>query len=114
MSTYDGKTFRSASNTANGEVGDETRFHYHQDGNTVWAEYVGGSVVRGTLIAVVTEDGGLDTRYQHVNVKRELMTRRCRSRLELLEDERLRMHERWKWTSGDLSEGESVVEEVRE
>lgn len=39
MNIYDGKTFRSAANTANGEVGAETLFHYHQDGETVWAEY---------------------------------------------------------------------------
>ncbi|KAH6889184.1 hypothetical protein B0T10DRAFT_48241 [Thelonectria olida] len=114
MSIYDGKTFRSASNTANGEVGSETLFHYHQDGNIVWAEYSGGSIVRGTLIAVVTgEDNSLDMRYHHVNVEGELMTGRCKSRPEVLEDGRLRMHETWKWTSGDESEGESIIEQVK-
>jgi hypothetical protein len=53
-------------------------------------------------------------RYHPVNDAGELMTGRCRSTPELLPDGRLRLHERWQWTSGDGSEGESVVEEVRE
>ncbi|PWI71740.1 hypothetical protein PCL_11834 [Purpureocillium lilacinum] len=114
--SYDGKTFRSTSNTANGEVGAETTFHYHQDGSIVWAEYAGGSVVRGSLVAVVvaTQGDSLDMRYNHVNREGQLMTGRCVSRPEVLPDGRLRMHETWRWTSGDESSGESVVEEVRE
>ncbi|GJN66168.1 hypothetical protein VFPFJ_10240 [Purpureocillium lilacinum] len=114
--SYDGKTFRSTSNTANGEVGAETTFHYHQDGSIVWAEYAGGSVVRGSLVAVVvaTQGDSLDMRYHHVNREGQLMTGRCVSRPEVLPDGRLRMHETWRWTSGDESSGESVVEEVRE
>ncbi|KAJ6445171.1 antigenic cell wall galactomannoprotein [Purpureocillium lavendulum] len=113
--SFDGKTFRSKSNTANGEVGAETTFHYHQDGNVVWAQYAGGSVVRGSLIAVVAEGSSkLDMRYHHVNRDGKLMTGRCVSRPEVLPDGRLRMHETWKWTSGDESSGESIVEEVRE
>ncbi|KAK7431339.1 hypothetical protein QQZ08_002110 [Neonectria magnoliae] len=113
MSLYNGKTFRSASNTANGEVGAETLFHYHQDGSIVWAEYGGGSIARGTLIAVAATDNSLDMRYQHVNHEGELMTGQCRSTPEVLEDGRLRMHEKWAWTSGNRSEGESVIEEVK-
>lgn len=113
MALYDGKVFRSTSSTANGEVGAETRFHYHQDGALVWAEYAGGSVVKGSLVALVSpDDGSLDMRYHHVNRSGELMTGRCRSVPEELADGRLRMHEKWEWTSGDCSSGESVVEEV--
>ncbi|SPN96650.1 uncharacterized protein DNG_00171 [Cephalotrichum gorgonifer] len=110
---YDGKIFRSEANTANGEVGAETLFHYHQDGTIVWAEYSGGSIVKGTLIAVVQEGNCLDMRYQHVNRNGDLMTGRCQSTPEILADGRLRLHEKWQWTSGDLSFGESVIEEVQ-
>ncbi|KAM0268541.1 hypothetical protein ACHAQH_009956 [Verticillium albo-atrum] len=111
---YHNKIFSSASNTPNGEVSSATRFHYRQEGKIVWAEYGGGSIVKGFLIATMAEDESLDMRYEHVNDKGELMTGRCRSVPEKLEDGRLRMHETWKWTSGDETEGESVVEEVRE
>ena len=113
MASYDGRTFRAASNASNGEVGDDTRFHYHQQGNIVWAEYAGGSIVKGSLIATVQRDGSLDMRYHHVNTDGALMTGQCRSTPETLPDGRLRMHEKWQWTSGDQSSGESTIEEVR-
>ncbi|KAL5344989.1 hypothetical protein ACLOAV_009942 [Pseudogymnoascus australis] len=113
--SYDNKTFRSASNTANGEVGAETAFHYHQDGAVVWAEYSGGSVVRGSIIAKIRPEDGdsLDMRYHHVNRDGRIMTGQCVSHPEVLADGRLMMHEVWQWTSGDGSSGESIIEEVR-
>jgi len=44
---FDGKVFVSIANTENGEVGEDTLFHYHQDGDIVTAEYEGGSIVKG-------------------------------------------------------------------
>lgn len=67
----------------------------------------------GSLIAkVIGENGVLDMRYQHVNVGGELVTGRCRSTPERLGDGRLRMHEVWQWTCGDMRIGRGVVEEV--
>lgn len=111
---YDGKIFRSTTNTNNGEVSSATVFHYHQNGNIVTADYGGGSIVRGSLIAVVQTDNSLDMRYQHVNTRGELMTGMCLSRPEHLSDGRLRMHEKWQWTCGDQSSGESTIEETKE
>lgn len=109
---YDNKTFRSVTNTDNGEVSSETLFHYHQQDKLVWAEYAGGSIVKGFLIAVVQPDNSLDMRYEHVNTQGELMTGRCLSTPELLPDGRIRLHEQWQWTSGDQSSGQSVIEEI--
>jgi hypothetical protein len=114
VATMYNKTFTPLSNTSNGEVSSATLFHYHQKDHIVWAKYNDGSIVKGSLIATVQDkDGTLDKRYQHVNTKGELMTGCCESRLERLEDGRLRMHEKWQWTSGDCSKGGSVVEEVK-
>ncbi|GAB3766795.1 n-acetylglutamate synthase [Spirosoma pomorum] len=109
---YDNKLFRSVTNTDNGEVSGDTLFHYHQQDQLVWAEYAGGAIVKGHLIATVLDDYSLDMRYQHVNKQNELMTGRCHSVPERLPDGRLRIHESWQWTSGDNSSGESIVEEV--
>ena len=79
----------------------------------VWAEYGGGSIVKGFLIATVKEDATLDARYEHVNTSGDLMTGRCKTVLEELKDGRIRLNETWQWTSGDESKGESTVEEVR-
>ncbi len=58
-------------------------------------------------------EGRLDMRYHQVNDRGELMTGVCRSTPELLPDGRIRLHEAWRWTSGDGSSGISVLEEVR-
>jgi hypothetical protein len=109
---YDQRKFRSVQNSRSGEVGSETIFTYHQQENVVWAEYSGGLVLRGTLLAIADENGGLDMRYQHINAAGELMTGNCRTLLEVLPDGRYRSHESWQWTCGDCSKGTSVIEEV--
>jgi hypothetical protein len=109
---YDKKIFSSVSNTDNGEVSAATTFWYHQEGDIVWAEYRGGSVVKGFLIAKVLTDGVLDMVYQHLNTDGEFRTGVCRSTPEILPDGRIRLHERWQWTNGDGSEGASVIEET--
>jgi len=109
---YDNRTFKSVSNSETGEVSSETLFHYHQKESLVWAEYAGGEIVFGSLIAKVLADGSLDMRYQHLNTKNELMTGRCVSKPEISESGKIRLFERWEWTSGDFSRGESVIEEI--
>lgn len=111
MPNYNKKIFKSTSNTSNGEVGSETLFHYHQDGNVVWAEYSGGAILKGFLIAKVLDNDALDMRYEHINQVGDLMTGICFSKPEILSDGRVRLYEKWQWTSGDFSSGESIIEE---
>lgn len=108
---YNNRRFRSIENSATGEVSAETVFTYHQSGDIVWAEYSGGSIARGHLIAKCNSDGVLEMRYHHINTGGELMTGECISTPETLPDGRLRLYEKWRWTSGDLSAGESIIEE---
>jgi hypothetical protein len=112
MIRYDGRLFRSVENSAGGDVGSATTFHYRQEDDVVWATYSGGSVRFGTLLATVDADGNLDMRYQHVSVDGQFKTGRCQSRPEKLPDGRLRLHERWQWTGGADGEGVSIIEEI--
>jgi hypothetical protein len=109
---YEGRRFRSVGNSETGEVGPETVFDYSQDGDVVSATYGGGGVRSGFLIATADGEGNLDARYAHVNASGELMTGECRTTPERLPDGRLRLHEEWRWTSGDGSSGRSIVEEI--
>ena len=109
---YDNKAFASVENSETGEVSRQTTFHYHQKDDLVWAEYAGGAIVFGNLIAKVVENDCLEMRYQHLNERGELMTGRCFSTPEILADGRVRLHEKWQWTSGDCSAGTSIVEEI--
>ena len=110
---YDNRTFKSVSNSETGEVSAETIFYYHQKDKLVWAEYAGGEIVLGSLMAKVLADDSLEMRYQHLNKSGELMTGKCRSTPEILDDGRIRLHEKWQWTCGDGATGESIVEEVK-
>jgi hypothetical protein len=112
MIDYNNRKFISVRNSESGEVSSETQFHYHQKNGLVWAEYTGGAIVFGNLIAKVLADGSLEMRYQHLNQRGELMTGKCFSKPEILPDGRIRLHEKWQWTSGDFSSGESIVEEL--
>lgn len=113
MINLNGKKFHSLENSDNGEVSGKTTFNYYQEGSIVWADYSGGSITKGHLIANMDESGNLDMRYHHVNRDNQLMTGVCTSKPEILEDGRIRFYEKWKWTSGDCSSGESIVEEVK-
>lgn len=113
MIDLNNKIFKSSQNTKNGEVGGQTTFKYHQEHNIVWAEYSGGSITKGHLIATMDSDGNLDMSYHHVNNENTLMTGTCKSRPEILPDGRIRFYEKWQWTSGDMSKGESIIEEVK-
>jgi len=112
MINYNNKKFGAVQNTDNGEVSGDTIFQYRQEGQTVWATYKGGSIIFGTLVAKVDEEGKLDMRYQHVSEDGNFKTGKCISIPQLLDDGRIRLHEKWQWTSGDQSSGESIIEEI--
>jgi hypothetical protein len=111
--SFDNRLLYSASNTPNGNCNAETRFRYRQNGERVWATYEGGRVQFGSLVAVGDNSGRLDMRYHHVDARGTLRAGKCVATPEILSDGRLRLHEEWQWTNGDLSEGRSIVEEIR-
>jgi len=110
---YEGRVFASVANSANGDVGDDTVFRYHQDGDLVWADYAGGAVRKGHLLGTVEADGTLAFTYHHVRTDGDQMTGECRSTLTVLADGRYRLDEDWRWTSGNGSRGHSTIEETR-
>ncbi|HYL38359.1 MAG TPA: DUF3291 domain-containing protein [Bryobacteraceae bacterium] len=108
----DQRQFVSTANTANGDCGTATRFHYRQQGARVWAMYAGGRVRFGSLVAIGDAQGRLDMRYQHADAAGRFRAGRCTAQPEMLPDGRLRLHEEWQWTNGDRSQGRSMVEEI--
>jgi mannose-6-phosphate isomerase-like protein (cupin superfamily) len=107
-----GRKFRALSNSDNGEVSSETVFSYRQKGVIVWATYKGGDVLFGTLSGKI-EGNKLFFTYQHQNTAGAFMTGQCRTEMERVNG-LIRLNEQWQWTSGDGSQGTSVLEEVIE
>lgn len=112
MINYNNKIFVPLSNSENGEVDLSMQFVYQQTGNIVTSTYSGGRIRSGHLIALVDELGNLDMRYHQVNDRGKITTGICKSTPEQLPNGKIRMHEKWQWTSGNCSEGESLLEEL--
>ena len=109
---YDGRKFIPKMNSENGEVGEQTNFTYHQNGNLLWAEYSGGDILKGSLIGSVLCNGELDFVYHHMNQNMQIKTGKCHSVPTVQENEKIELSEQWQWTSGDYSKGESLLVEV--
>jgi GNAT superfamily N-acetyltransferase len=110
---YDGKIFTSIENSKNGEVDGETFFFYHQNKEIIWAEYYGGIIKKGFLVGTVNGIGKLEFIYEHINNENKTRTGKCNSMPILLEDGRIELEEKWEWTNGDKSKGESKIIEIK-
>lgn len=109
---YNNKKFGVFENSENGETTTETVFEYKQNGNILTSEYSGGQIVSGHLIGLVDENGNIEMRYHQVNTKGELMTGICFSEPEVTPNGKIKLYEKWEWTSGDKSKGTSVLLEI--
>ena len=109
---YQNKKFQILSSSENGEISNSMVFHYKQEGNILSSSYTDTSILKGHLLGTVEEDGTIQMKYHQINSKGELMTGECTSTPEILENGKIRLHEKWKWTSGDFSEGSSTLEEI--
>ena len=107
--SVDDRYFTAVENTGSGEVSEQTVFCYHQKDNVIWAEYSGGSIIKGSLIGLMDEKHHLHFNYQHINKDGELRTGSCDSEPKT-ENGRLRFYEKWQWSDGEA--GTSVIEEI--
>lgn len=78
----------------------------------LWAECSGGNILKGFLIGTVSIDGEFDFVYHHMNQIMQVKTGKCHNVPIVLEDGKIELSEKWKWTSGNYSEGESLLVEV--
>jgi GNAT superfamily N-acetyltransferase len=111
---YNNKIFKSIENTKNGEVDKKTLFNYHQNKEMIWAEYYGGTIKKGFLLGLVKENGELEFNYEHININNETRTGKCNSTPRILENGFIELFEKWEWTNGDKSNGESKIIEIKE
>ena len=107
--SLDGRNFIAVQNSDSGEVSEQTVFSYHQKDNSIWAEYLGGSIVKGFLIGTMDGNHCLSFSYQHLNINGELKSGSCHSR-PCEENGKLRFYEEWQWASGEA--GTSIIEEL--
>ncbi|PNW26431.1 n-acetylglutamate synthase [Formosa algae] len=109
---YNNRKFRPVQNSEHGETTKDTLFEYKQEGNILTSTYSGGKIIKGHLIGLVDTVGNINMRYHQVNENGDLMTGVCKSKPERLPNGKIRLHENWTWTSGDKSNGISILEEI--
>src|SRR5574344_540879 len=108
--TVDNKYFIAAEYAHSGDVSENTVFSYHQRETVIWSEYSGGKIVKGFLIGNIDKENNLHFRYQHMNIENEITCGACNSRLEMLDNGKMRFYENWKLDTGEV--GSSVIEEI--
>jgi hypothetical protein len=109
---YHNKKFKVISNSENGELSNEMVFTYHQVENILSCSYKDTTIKKGELIGLVAKDGSIEMRYLQINSNNEIMSGKCHSIPEIMPNGKIRLHENWQWTSGDLSKGTSILEEI--
>lgn len=114
MINYHDRLFKLVATEGGGDVDDDTIFRYEQRADVLIGTYSGGDIDYGTIVGKVKPDGSLHFLYHHITKDRVLKSGLCDSTPEILETGKIRLHERWVWTSG-LGAGKggtSIIEEV--
>jgi hypothetical protein len=106
MKTFDlnNKTFTLVKNSENGLVNSETIFEYSQDGNLVTADYEGGTIRHGKIIARLEVDQ-LQMFYQFMTIDGELKAGRAMAALSMTTNDKIRMQLNWQWLTGAFERG---------
>jgi hypothetical protein len=106
---YDGKRFHPVQD----DSADPSRVAvYHQDGDLLWGEFLGGKAKRGALTGTVNDDGSLEFAYCMVLDGGDVISGRCASTPHLLDDGRVRLEEVWERYGTHAASGVSVIEEL--
>lgn len=112
LNILNNKIFMSLANTSNGDVNGATRFYYTQKAKVITARYEGGVVQVGSIIGQMLTESTFEICYQHLTISGELRTGQCKTRIELLENDVIKLIEEWQWLNGDLSTEYSELIEV--
>lgn len=104
---FNNKTFYLVENSENGQVNSETIFEYKQQGNLVTADYSGGSILYGKIIALL-EGNYLNMLYQCVTNKNELMAGKAKAFISFNENNKIKLALNWEWLGDDKEKGTSV------
>ena len=103
---FNSKTFLLVQNTDNGQVNSETIFKYKQDGNLVTADYFGGSVKYGKIIADLQGDK-LNMLYQCMTTENELKAGKAIANITLTDQGKIKLTLNWQWLTNENEKGQS-------
>lgn len=108
---FKNKTFLLIENSKNGKSNSNTIFKYQQDDNLVTADYFGGSIKYGKIIANL-KDNKLHMLYQCLTIENELKAGKAIANISLNEEGKIKLILNWEWLDDKKKKGTSEYLEV--
>lgn len=108
---FNNKRFALIQNSDNGAVNTETIFNYKQDNNLVTADYFGGTIKYGKIIADLKGDQ-LNMLYQCLTTDNELKAGKALAEITLAENGKIKLYLDWEWLTNGNDKGKSEYIEI--
>src|SRR5215203_6648854 len=101
---FNNKKFVLIQNSDNGQVNSDTVFEYKQDGNLVTADYYGGSIKYGKIVAKLSGEQ-LEMLYQCLTTDNQLKAGKAIAQITLTENNKIKLSLEWEWLTSSLEKG---------
>ncbi|NRF37736.1 hypothetical protein [Pedobacter foliorum] len=108
---FNNKRFVLIQNSNNGEVNTETIFNYKQDDSLVTAEYSGGTIRYGKIIAELKGDQ-LNMLYQCLTTDNQLKAGKALAQIVITQNGKMKLSLNWEWLTNGNDKGESEYIEI--
>ena len=108
---FNNKTFALIENSKKGEVNRETIFEFMQKGDLVTADYQGGTIRYGKIIARLHADE-LSMIYQCLTVNNKLKAGKAQARISFTNMKKLKLDVDWQWITDTKDKGTSQFIEI--
>jgi hypothetical protein len=103
---FNNKIFYLLENSESGKVNSDTVFKYQQKDNVITADYYGGTIKYGKIIATL-ENNQLNMLYQCVTSEDELKAGKAIATVSLNKRDKILLKLNWQWLNGNKEKGVS-------
>lgn len=108
---FNNKKFALIENSDKGQVNSETIFQYKQEENLVTADYFGGTIKYGKIIAELNGDT-MNMLYQCLTTDNELKAGKALAKISLTKDGKIKLNLNWEWLTNGKGNGKSEYIEI--
>jgi len=108
---FDNKRFALIKNSESGQVNSETIFKYKQNDNLVTADYYGGTIIYGKIIAYLKDDD-LNMLYQCLTTDNQLKAGKASAKITLTDAGIMKLSLYWEWLTNENEKGISEYLEI--
>lgn len=108
---FNNKRFALIENSENGQVNSETIFNYKQEENLVTANYFGGTIKYGKIIADL-KGNQLNMLYQCLTTDNQLKAGKALAQITKTENGKIKLSLNWEWLTNGNEKGQSEYIEI--